>query len=492
MAARNFAIVYEEMARRGLICRERIGNTTLQLTSLRSVVDVGAELVDRGTHIYGRVGENVRVRPAVGLGPQGIGAALREELATGRVVRHVDRLAQRVIAPVTRSLRARGFPTAARQEAERDRRQGLGEDPGAPAFATAAASWLRAAQDHSADGTGGVARTYSLVRGWSPSDAGATGRAVAALLAHARAGDTELLDRSRRMLDFLVSAQLANGGFLGRWRESGEHASQPATFATGQALLGLAAGAAAFGDARYRQGMARAAHWLVETQDSDGCWRPAVAVGLPDDASYDGGAALGLLAAARATPALAYERAALRSIEWLLAHQRPNGWFGRGRIEQPTHPLSDAIAHVFRAVVDAAGFTRNEKLLNAAVATGDSLARVIGLDGFLAGRLRSDWSPAVSWASPSGTAHFAHGLLLLHVQTGRPAHLAAAQRANRFVRRSLRLAGPVGVVGGVKGCFPIDGENEQYAFTAVAAACAIDANAVEMAHAAPPRGARHA
>jgi hypothetical protein len=44
----------------------------------------------------------------------------------------------------------------------------------------------------------------------------------------------------------------------------------------------------------------------------------------------------------------------------------------------------------------------------------------------------------------------------------------------------------------VKGCFPIDGENEQYAFTAVAAACAIDANAVEMAHAAPPRGARHA
>ncbi len=291
------------------------------------------------------------------------------------------------------------------------------------------------------------------------------------------------------MLDSLLVVQLADGGF----RASSADTELPTSFTTGHALRALAAGAASFQDARYRRAMQRAAAWLLAMQDTDGWWRAqAAADRLPDEASYGGAAAWGLIDAARLTPGRGYEGAAIRSIDWLLRHQRANGWFGRSHIAQPTYPLTDAVAHVFRAVVEVAHFTGDERYSNAANATADSLARVIGLDGFLPGRLRSDWSGAVSWASPGGTAHLAHALLLLHDRTARPAHLAAAERANRFVRRSLRLSGAAGVVGGVKGALPADGEHRPYAFTAVAASCVVAAADAELTRAAAPRDARHA
>ena len=492
MAARNFALVYEEMGRRSLIQRERVGNTVLQVAALRSVLDVGAELVDRGAHIYGRQGEAVRVRPATGGGPAGIGPVLREELASGRVIRHLDRLLQRALAPAVRRLRDRGLPSAARREARHDRRGAAPDDPGAAAAATAAVDWLCEAQDHSTSEDGGVAREYSLIKGWSSSTPADTARAAAALLPHAlRRGDERLLERCRRMLDFLVTVQLADGGF--RAGAGSADAERPASFATGHALRALTAGAAAFRDARYRQAMHRAAGWLLESQDTDGWWRMQAAPDrLPDEASYGGAAVWGLFDAARLAPGRSYERAAIRSVDWLLRHQRANGWFGRSHVEQPTFPLTDAVAHVFRAVVEAAHFTGDERYLSAANATADSVARVIGLDGFLPGRLRSDWSGAVSWASPGGTAHLAHALLLLHDQTARPAHLAAAERANRFVRRSIHFSGTAGTVGGVKGSLPVDGDHRQYAFTTAAATCIVCGAAAELARAAAPRGARHA
>ena len=490
MAARNFALVYEEMGRRGMIQRERVGNTVLQVTALRSVLDVGAELVDRGTHIYGRPGEAVRVRPANGRGPSGIGPVLREELASTRVFRHMERFVRAAFAPAQRLTRDRGLPAAARREARRDRRGLPTDDPGAAAAARAAVDWLCEAQDRSTSADGGVASEYSLINEWSASTTVDTARAAAAMIPYAvRAADDRLLERCRRMLDSLLVVQLASGAF----RASSGDTEYPTSYTTGHALRALAAGAASFHDARYRQAMYRAAAWLLEMQDTDGWWRVQAAPDrLPDEASYGGAPAWGLIDAARLSPGRGYEGAAIRSVDWLLRHQRPNGWFGRSHIAQPTYPLTDAVAHVFRAVVEVAHFTGDERYLNAANATGDSLSRVIGLDGFLPGRLRSDWSGAVAWCSPGGTAHLAHALLLLHDRTSRPAHLAAAERANRFVRRSIRMSGFTGVVGGVKGSVPADGENRPFAFTTAAAACVVAGAAAELTRAATARDARHA
>ncbi len=130
----------------------------------------------------------------------------------------------------------------------------------------------RAAQDCSASKDGGVARDYSLLRGWATSYPETTGYIVPTLLEYARRKhDDAVRERARRMLDWLVSIQLPAGGFQGGRIDSVPVV--PVTFNTGQILIGLAAGQSSFGT--YEEPLIRAADWLVATQDEDGCWRIA-------------------------------------------------------------------------------------------------------------------------------------------------------------------------------------------------------------------------
>ena len=131
-------------------------------------------------------------------------------------------------------------------ELRRDRAGLPSGDPG-PMDATAAAvEWLGRAQDYSASTDGGVARHYSLLTGWGPSYPETTGYIVPTFLAYSNAtGSVEVQQRARRMLDWLTSIQLDSGAFQGGTVES--RPVVPVTFNTGQILLGLAAGSAAFG-----------------------------------------------------------------------------------------------------------------------------------------------------------------------------------------------------------------------------------------------------
>ena len=65
---------------------------------------------------------------------------------------------------------------------------------------------------------GGVARHYCLITGWGASYPETTGYIVPTIIREGQAaGNTELLERARKMLDWLVSIQMPGGGFQ-RWR----------------------------------------------------------------------------------------------------------------------------------------------------------------------------------------------------------------------------------------------------------------------------------
>ena len=102
----------------------------------------------------------------------------------------------------------------ARSERRRDALGVSPDDPGTERVLAEAIAWLGRAQDHSTTADGGVARHYSLLSGWGPSYPETTGYIVPTMLAWAEArGDEEALDRARRMLDWLTSIQLPDGGF---------------------------------------------------------------------------------------------------------------------------------------------------------------------------------------------------------------------------------------------------------------------------------------
>lgn len=372
-----------------------------------------------------------------------------------------------------------GLPAAARMERLSDRRGLPAVDPGPHAVVKACTAWLCAAQDNSSSNDGGVARDYNLLTGWSSSYPETTGYIIPTIIALAqRTGDAGLHGRARRMLDWCVAIQFPQGGFQGGKIDSLPRV--PVTFNTGQILLGLAAGVEAYG-AAYQDAMQRAARWLRDSQDADGCWRrhPTPFAG-PGDKAYETHVAWGLFEADRIAPGHGYGAAGLRQVDWALTKQRSNGWFASNCLDNPLLPLTHTIGYALRGLLEAHRFAGRADLLDAAVRTATGIANAVAADGYLAGRLGPDFQPGADYACLTGSVQNAHCLLLLYRLTGERRYLDAGRRLNRYVRRSISIDGPAHARGGVKGSFPVDGDYGAWAYLNWAAKFCIDANLLEL------------
>jgi uncharacterized protein YyaL (SSP411 family) len=226
--------------------------------------------------------------------------------------------------------------------------------------------------------------------------------------------------------------------------------------------------------------MRRAADWLVRTQDPDGCWRhfpsPYTVKG---DKSYDTHVAWSLLEAAKVEPQNNYAEAALSNVRWAIKSQRDNGWFENCCVSDPARPLTHTIGYVFRGMVEAYQFTEDSDLFEACQKTADGLLSAIQNDGFLPGRLFSNWKAAVSWACLTGSAQIAICWFKMFQITGKNAYRDAACAANQYVRRTLRLNGPLETKGAIAGSFPIFGGYCQYSYPNWACKFFIDSNLLE-------------
>lgn len=377
----------------------------------------------------------------------------------------------------------RRLPPAARSELKRDRLGLPKDDPGARAAIDAGARWLMRAQDRSASADGGIARHFSLSSGWERSFPAATGHAIPTILATGtRLDRRELHQRAFRAAGWLVTLQFESGAFPGGRIDATTRV--PVTFDSGQALLGLASVAQVWEE--FEQPMQRTADWLVETQETDGSWRRFPSpLQVNGDKAYDTQVAWALLEAARVEPERGYAEAAARQVRWALNQVRDNGWIDLCCLHRPEQPLTHTLGYALRGLLEFHRATHDTEVLRAAQKTADGALCLLGEDGFLPGRIRDDWSPAVEWACLTGTAQFAACWLMLHEVTRDTAYLDAAWRANRFVRRTLRLDPESEVDGGVKGSFPVDGQYGPFQYLSWACTSMIDANLMELAAVEP-------
>lgn len=353
------------------------------------------------------------------------------------------------------------------------------DDMGCAAAIDAAIAWLCRAQDCSRTRDGGVARDFSLVDGWSASYPETTGYIVPTLIAVARRDNRpDLLDRARRMLDWLVSIQLPGGGFQGGRVD--QTPVVPVTFNTGQILLGLAAGVEAFGTPAYSNAMHAAACFLRDSQDADGAWRRhPTPFAKPGDKAYETHVSWGLFESARLAPNEGYGEAGLRQVCWALTRQRPNGWFDDNCLESPAAPLTHTIGYVLRGVIEAYRFHPDPDLLAAALRTADGALRALESDGRLPGRLDDKWRGAVDYVCLTGTVQIASCWMLLADLAGHADLIEPARRANAYVRRAVARGSKPNVDGGVKGSFPVSGEYGRFQYLNWAAKFFIDANMME-------------
>ncbi len=371
------------------------------------------------------------------------------------------------------------LPAAAREAVRMDRAGLQGVDHGPQAVIRACLDWLSRAQDESASHDGGVARDFSLISGWATSYPETTGYIVPTMLECAnRFGDDGLRERAVRMLEWMVAIQFPDGGFQGGKIDA--QPCVPVTFNTGQILLGLAAGAKAFGEP-YLGAMNGAADWLRDSLDPDGCWRRfPTPFAAPGEKAYETHVSWGLFEAARVTPGQGYGEAGLRQVDWALTKQRRNGWFESCCLTNPLTPLTHTIGYVLRGVIEGHLYSQRADLLERAERTARSVMTAQRMDGFLPGFLDENWKPAADWACLTGIVQIASCWLLLHRVTRRPEYLEAARRGNAYVRRTIVLDGPADIRGGVKGSFPIDGAYGPFQYLNWAAKFCIDANLHEL------------
>ena len=371
-----------------------------------------------------------------------------------------------------------GLSFSARAESRREQRPEAWQDKPLERVLDQGLAWIGRAQDCSLSADGGVARHYDLVNGWSTSYPETTGYIVPTLITEARVcGDVSLLARARRMLDWLVRIQMPCGAYQGG--VVGAIPVVPVTFNTGQILLGLVAGARAFGPA-YREAMVAAADWLIQTQDSDGCWRKyPTPYAVPGDKSYETHVAWGLFAAARLESTRGYAEGAMRNLNWALSQQTSNGWFANCCLTDPAAPLTHTIGYVLRGLVEAYLFTGDRNLLQKACQTAEGALQALRPDGFIPGRINCRWDGTVTWCCLTGTAQIAICWLLLYEETGDVRLYQAALAANRYVRHTVRLDGPAETRGAVKGSFPVSGGYARFQYPNWACKFLIDAIRLE-------------
>lgn len=334
-----------------------------------------------------------------------------------------------------------------------------------------ALDWLCAAQDAWQDG--GVALRFSLIDGWSPSYPETTGYIIPTFLeCESFVGERGLGKRALRMADFEIAVQNPDGSSNGGQVGSGYGGF---VFDTGQVVFGFIAAHRVTGDQRYLDAALRAGAWLLSVQGADGQWSRNTFEGI--EHVYYARVAWALAELGAYTGEQRFLQAARRNVNWVLAHQQPNGWFERCGFTIAGHvaPYTHTIAYTVEGVLETGVVLGEDTFIDAACRSLDVIAGIVHPDGYLGGQLDRNWSSVGQYACLTGSAQFALHCARAYLLRGGEARLRTAQRLWGYVAaRQLRFGGSV-TTGAVGGSWPPWGRYQRFAFPNWAAKFFIDA-----------------
>jgi hypothetical protein len=125
--------------------------------------------------------------------------------------------------------------------------------------------------------------------------------------------------------------------------------------------------------------------------------------------------------------------------------------------------LLHTLAYAIRGFLEGGRVLGDARLLRAAERAAGALVATVRADGWMPGRYRSDWSPAVRWACLTGQAQMANNWMRLAAITGEPKWLEPVPAVLRFLKRTQNRRSPEpGLRGGIKGAWPVSGAYGAY------------------------------
>ena len=332
----------------------------------------------------------------------------------------------------------------------------------------AALDWLCRAQDAST--AGGVSAGYFMGRGWAPPYPETTGYIIPTLIRGGAAlGRPELLGRALELGDWEIELQLGSGAVRGG-RARLDRPAYPVVFNTGQVVFGWLALFRALGEERFLAAAARAADWLVTTQDADGKWSRHVYGGMPT--VYHTRVAWALFETAADTGEERYGAAARAHIDWALAQSDEHGWSPAMALEAGAMPLTHTIAYSLRGwfesvpYLDARAAAAADRLVRrVAAAMAAAIVPVGGRPATLPAHFGPGWTPIAGSACLTGEAQMVGLWTRLYRRTGDPRFRRAARRLLLGLKAAQSLAsGHPGIHGALAGSRPVWGRYLRFAY----------------------------
>lgn len=250
-----------------------------------------------------------------------------------------------------------------------------------------AVRWLKQAQDQGVDAGFG---TYYLRSGWTSSYPETSGYIVDSLLSVVQAtGDTNLEERCKKALDWLVEIQKESGG----WASGYVHQDRPeVVFNTGQVLRGLLAGYRHFKEERYRLSAEKACDWLVRIQHENGYWDQHVY--LDQIRVYDTYVAAPLDAWGLELGRTDYCQAARKNALWVVrSKQTENGWYpdADNTVKHNARPILHTIAYTLDGLLELAHRQGILEVTKKALVTAERLHEVFLREPLPKGRRDEQW-----------------------------------------------------------------------------------------------------
>ncbi|CCE24394.1 conserved protein of unknown function [Methylotuvimicrobium alcaliphilum 20Z] len=355
----------------------------------------------------------------------------------------------------------------------------LGKTPlqDASVHLNATIDWLCYAQDSTPDA--GVSQTY-LVKNqhWANSYPETTGYIIPTFYSYAAlTGREDIRERARQMTEWECDIQTKSGGVLAG--ALGD-CDKPTIFNTGQVLFGWARAFEEEKNERYRESAVKAANWLCDAQDDDGCWRRYGSPMTNNTVNtYNTRSAWGLLRVYQITQENKYLEAALKNIDWSLKQSFDNGWLPNNCLQDDKQPFVHTIAYAMRGFLEVGDYAKRDDFIKQAIKIGDALLTALPSNGMLSGRFDCNWHSTVKWSCLTGDAQIAINWGRLYQITGDEKYKEAMQKILKFVKSTQKLTGDIREQGGIKGSHPINGDYHPWQYPNWAAKFYADALMIE-------------
>ncbi len=321
-------------------------------------------------------------------------------------------------------------------------------NPAAHLFA--AEEWLRRAHDQGTDD--GVSYGYSVRGGWLPSYRETSGYIATTFFNLARDyGKPEDRERALRICRWLLKVQNKDGSFANpRYGEDG------IVFDTGQDLFGLVRAFEETGDAVFKDGARRAANWLVKVADGAGRWTRNEHLNTPH--VYNTRTAWALLRMNQIEHSAERERVARANLDWAVSEQQASGFFNECAFKRGLAPFTHTIAYATRGLLESGELLNDDRYIGAAQRCADVTLGHLRADGFLAGQIAADGTPAAGYCCLTGNCQFSIVWAKLLDRTGDQRYRQAAIRALDYVMGCQDIGtGDLNIRGGIKGSQPVWG-----------------------------------